>query len=99
MSRSVTWSRCFRMAACGTALSLCLTSCAPPMPAQATPLTPAQAQLRETNKHFNETVGEGAVIGAVLGGVLGLALGGGGKGGAQMAALGAGAGALLVDLI
>jgi hypothetical protein len=71
---------------------LMLTSCAEQF-ASNEPLTPAQQQLRESNRRFTQTVGEGAILGAVVGGVLGLALGG--RNAAQSAALGAGAGALV----
>jgi uncharacterized membrane protein len=40
------------------------------------PLTPAQAQLQQENKHFAATVGEGALVGALGGALIGYLAGG-----------------------
>jgi outer membrane lipoprotein SlyB len=39
-------------------------------------LTPAQRQLAESNKRFNQTIGEGAILGILAGAALGAAFGG-----------------------
>ena len=56
------------------AAMLSLSACAGQMGTD--PLTPAQQQLQNANKHFVATTAEGAVAGAVLGALLGYAVAG-----------------------
>ena len=72
---SVPWKLARILAA--DALAVNLSACAVPTGGQ--PLTPAQAQLQQENKHFAATVGEGALVGALGGALIGY-LAGGNKG-------------------
>lgn len=81
--------------ACGTAIGLALSACAP-IDVNDPNLTPAERQLRVEAQQFNQTVATGAIVGCIAVGVLGAALGaalGGGRGAAEGAAIGCGGGA------
>jgi len=84
---SVSWTLAKTLAA--IALAANLSGCATPTGGQ--PLTPAQAQLQQENKHFAATVGEGALVGALGGALIGY-LAGGSKGALIGAAAGGVAG-------
>ncbi len=71
---------------------LFVTGCAPGMIA-AGPMTPAQQQLVESNKRFNQTTAEGAIGGLLLGAAAGALLGG--RNPAQSIMIGAAAGAVV----
>lgn len=69
-----------------TAAALTLTACSGQMMG-GPPMTPAQAQLQQSNDRFTETVAQGAIVGAVGGALLGYL-----TGGARGAMIGAAAG-------
>lgn len=86
------WFRSTPPKAALLSVSLLLSACAQGGAYDAT-LSPAENELRQANRRFNQTMGEGAIIGALGGAALGAVLGGRNR--AQGAAFGALAGGAL----